>query len=41
METKSASLGRYVVAILFWAYVLIPLAWGVSQTLRKALLLLH
>ncbi len=25
--------------ILFWAYVLIPLLWGVSSTLKKAMAL--
>jgi hypothetical protein len=25
--------------VLFWGYVLIPMAWGVSATVRKALLL--
>ncbi len=27
--------------ILFWAYVLIPLGWGVFQTFKKALALFH
>ncbi|WP_116136329.1 MFS transporter small subunit [Trinickia diaoshuihuensis] len=30
-QTSSARL------ILFWAYVLIPLAWGVVNTLRQAM----
>ncbi len=25
--------------VLFWAYVLIPLSWGVFQTLKKAMAL--
>jgi hypothetical protein len=25
--------------VLFWSYVLMPMAWGVSATVRKALLL--
>jgi hypothetical protein len=27
--------------ILFWAYVLIPLGWGVFETFKKALALFH
>jgi len=27
--------------VLFWAYVLIPLGWGVFQTLKKAMALFH
>jgi hypothetical protein len=28
-----------VLLVLFWAYVLIPLGWGVYQTFEKALAL--
>jgi len=28
-----------VLLMLFWAYVLIPLGWGVYQTFKKALVL--
>lgn len=28
-----------VLLILFWAYVLIPLGWGVLETFKKALIL--
>lgn len=28
-----------VLLVLFWAYVLIPLGWGVFQTFKKALAL--
>jgi len=28
-----------VLLVLFWAYVLIPLAWGVFQTFKKAMAL--
>lgn len=28
-----------VLLVLFWAYVLIPLGWGVYQTFKKALAL--
>ena len=27
--------------IMFWAYVLIPLGWGVFQTFKKAMALFH
>jgi hypothetical protein len=27
--------------VLFWAYVLIPLAWGVIKTLTQAMKLFH
>ncbi|SAK51778.1 hypothetical protein AWB76_01602 [Caballeronia temeraria] len=27
--------------VLFWAYVLIPLAWGVTNTLTQAVKLFH
>ena len=27
--------------VLFWAYVLIPLGWGVFETFKKALALFH
>lgn len=30
-----------VLLVLFWAYVLIPLGWGVFQTFQKALALFH
>jgi hypothetical protein len=30
-----------IVVILFWAYVIIPLAWGVSSTMQKAMALFH
>ncbi|MDR2876140.1 MAG: oxalate:formate antiporter [Methylobacillus sp.] len=28
-----------VLLVLFWAYVLIPLGWGVYQTFKKAMTL--
>jgi hypothetical protein len=28
-----------VLLVLFWSYVLLPLAWGVKSTVEKALLL--
>ena len=28
-----------VLLVLFWAYVLIPLGWGVFQTFKKAMAL--
>ena len=36
---KSGS--NIILLVLFWAYVLIPLAWGVTQTFKKAMLLFH
>lgn len=38
-STKSEN--HTVLLILFWAYVLVPLAWGVYETFRKALALFH
>lgn len=38
-QPKSES--HVVLLVLFWAYVLIPLGWGVFQTLKKALALFH
>ncbi|NMM26200.1 MAG: oxalate:formate antiporter [Glaciimonas sp.] len=29
------------IVVLFWLYVGIPLAWGVSSTLQKAMALFH
>jgi hypothetical protein len=40
--TKTENQGQEnhaVLLVLFWAYVLIPLAWGVYQTFKKALAL--
>ena len=37
-ETSTAATpANRVGLIVFWAYVLIPLAWGVVNTLRQAL----
>jgi hypothetical protein len=30
-----------VLLVLFWAYVLLPLGWGVFQTFQKAMALFH
>lgn len=30
-----------IVVVIFWAYVIIPLAWGVSSTMQKAMALFH
>ncbi|MDO9422460.1 MAG: oxalate:formate antiporter [Herminiimonas sp.] len=30
-----------VIAIVFWAYVIIPLAWGLSSTIQKAMALFN
>jgi hypothetical protein len=37
-ETDSSSKG---LMLLFWLYVLIPLAWGVTNTLTQAVKLFH
>lgn len=39
MNTAVSSKPQPLLAILFWAYVSIPLAWGVFQTLKKAMAL--
>lgn len=36
---KQGSENHAVLLVLFWAYVLIPLGWGVYQTFKKALAL--
>lgn len=43
METieNQKSQNHAILLVLFWAYVLIPLAWGVFQTFKKALALFH
>lgn len=38
---KQGSENHAVLLVLFWAYVMIPLAWGVYQTFKKALALFH
>ncbi|MGR8930716.1 MAG: MFS transporter small subunit [Gammaproteobacteria bacterium] len=35
-ENKKTSLWRVV---LFWLYVAVPLVWGITQTLKKAMAL--
>lgn len=37
----AARLRERVLLVLFWSYVLIPLAWGIKSTVQKALLLFH
>ncbi|TWH76778.1 hypothetical protein LX59_00823 [Azomonas agilis] len=42
IDTTTSTSGdnsQKVLAILFWAYVSIPLAWGIFQTLKKAMAL--
>lgn len=36
-EQNKTSLSQTFLVFAFWAYVLIPLGWGVFQTLKKAL----
>ncbi len=38
-DDKQPSENHAVLLVLFWAYVLIPLGWGVYQTFKKALAL--
>lgn len=38
---QSKAESHAVLLVLFWAYVLIPLGWGVFQTFKKALALFH
>ena len=40
-DEQNVSENHTVLLILFWAYVLIPLGWGVFQTFKKALALFH
>lgn len=41
MEDNQKTENHAVLLVLFWAYVLIPLSWGVFQTFKKALALFH
>jgi hypothetical protein len=43
MENKEnqATENHAVLLVLFWAYVLLPLGWGVFQTFQKAMALFH
>lgn len=36
---QSVNHDHRVLLVLFWAYVLIPLGWGVYQTFKKAMAL--
>jgi hypothetical protein len=38
-HSRFSKLTDLLLLILFWLYVSIPLAWGVSSTLQKALTL--
>lgn len=38
-DAKAAQPKDWLLLILFWSYVLLPLAWGVTATVRKAALL--
>ena len=39
-EQRSVSSSSWVLAVVLWALVLIPLAWGVYQTLTSVVALL-
>ncbi len=36
MESVETTEKHTLLLVLFWAYVLVPLAWGVYQTFKKA-----
>lgn len=38
-ESKATSPKEWLLLILFWSYVLIPLGWGIKSTVEKAMLL--
>lgn len=38
-SAEAGTNSQKVLAILFWAYVSIPLAWGIYQTIKKAMAL--
>ncbi|MGZ8218884.1 MFS transporter small subunit [Methylomagnum sp.] len=38
-EPTASPIRDRILLVLFWSYVLIPLAWGVKSTVEKALLL--
>lgn len=38
---KNIKRSNPAIVMLFWAYVIIPLAWGVSSTMQKAMALFH
>jgi hypothetical protein len=38
-DERPAIENHLILLVLFWAYVLIPLGWGVFQTFKKALAL--
>ncbi|KXU82029.1 oxalate:formate antiporter [Caballeronia megalochromosomata] len=37
IDTQEANSSNKGLLVLFWAYVLIPLAWGVTNTLTQAI----
>jgi hypothetical protein len=41
IDTQEAHPSNKGLLVLFWAYVLIPLAWGVTNTLAQAVKLFH
>lgn len=41
MENTKKDESHPLLLVLFWAYVLLPLSWGVFQTFKKALALFH
>lgn len=41
MSDQQQTNSHPILLVLFWAYVLIPLSWGVFQTLKKAMALFN
>lgn len=39
MKINKHGSGQWLWLVLFWLYVTLPLAWGVSETLKKAMAL--
>jgi len=40
-SSKPANPFGFLLLLLFWLYVTIPLAWGIWSTIQKALALFH
>lgn len=39
VESEATSPKEWLLLILFWSYVLIPLGWGIKFTVEKAMML--
>ncbi|MGD7036468.1 MFS transporter small subunit [Methylotuvimicrobium buryatense] len=40
-NSKPFKPGQWVLLLVYWLYVAIPLAWGIWSTLRKAMVLFN